>query len=120
MISPAPIVLAIGLVMGFQLTSRLVPMVWESMLPGGLNQARFFHGWAGLLWNMALRTHYDFPFTLTVLIGIGLIGFVLSAAAKPLRPLVWLMAAAVIGINAGIIYVTLRTAIEAIAAKAGM
>lgn len=118
--STAPIVLGLGLVLGYQLTARLVPMVWDSMLPGGLDQARFFRGWAGLVWAMAVYCHRDFPGTVAVLAAIGGVGFFVSTFMRPLRPIVWLMAVAAIGIDAGIVYVTLRTAIEATAQNAGM
>ncbi len=116
--STAPVVLALALFSGYQITARLVPMVWASMLPGGLDQARFFHGWRGLVFALALACHRDFVTATSVLVAIGAVGFFLSTFARPLRPLVWLMAATVIGINAGIVYVTLVTAVEATAGQA--
>lgn len=118
--STAPLILALGLALGYQLTSRLVPMVWGSMLPGGLDQARFFRGWPGLVWASSVRCHRDFPGVAAVLAVIGGVGLLLSTVVRPLRPIVWLMAVATIAIDAGIVYVTLRTAIEATAQSAGM
>ena len=117
--STAPIVLALALFAGYQITARLVPMVWASMLPGGLDQARFFRGWPGLVFALALACHRNFVTVVGVLSAIGAVGFFVSTFARPLRPLVWLMAAATIGANAGIVYVTLVTAVEATAQQAG-
>ena len=118
--SIAPVILALGLVLGFQLLSRLVPHVWESMLPGGLDQARQFRGWAGLVWASAVHCHRDSTGAIAILATIGGVGFLLSTFVRPLRPIVWLMAIATIGVDAGIVYVTLRTAIEATAQQAGI
>jgi hypothetical protein len=90
------------------------------MLPGGLEQARFFRGWPGLLWAMTLRSHRDFAGTIAILAAIGTSGFVIAAIARPLRPLVWLMAAATIAIDAGIVYVMYRAAVEIAMPAAGL
>ncbi len=116
-ISMPPIMLCLGLFVGYQLTAHLVPAVWSQNLPGGLRQAYFLRGWPGLVWTMAVHCHDNFPVVLSILVGTGLFGFLLSALARPLRPIVWLMAIATIAINAGIIYVTMRTAIEAMAGQ---
>ncbi len=116
----APIILGFGLLVGYPLTARLVPMVWGSMLPGGLEQASHFYAWPGLLWAMAVYTHDHFLGTVAILSGIGGVGFLMSTFMRPMRPLVWLMALTTIGIDAGIVYVTLRVAIEATAQHAGM
>jgi hypothetical protein len=118
--SIAPVILGIGLVVGYQLTSRLVPMVWGSMLPGGLDQARHFRGWPGLVWVLAVHCHRDFAGTVAILAAIGGLGLVMATLARPLRPIVWLMAAGVIAADAGIVYVTLRTSIEATAQNVGI
>lgn len=118
--STAPIVLALGLVVGYQLTARLVPKYWAAMLPGGLDQARFFRGWPGLLWASSVRCHLDFPGSAGLLAAIGASGFFLSTFVRPLRPVVWLMVAGTIAIDAGIVYVMIRTALEATARNAGI
>ncbi len=118
--STAPFVLALGLLLGYQLTSRLVPMVWGSMLPGGLDQARTFRGWPGLVWALAVACHRDVFGVVATLAGIAVAGFWLSMFVRPLRPLVWLMVVGTIAIDAGIVYVTLRAAIEATAQNAGL
>ena len=118
--STAPIVLALGLVLGYQLLSRLVPMVWSTMLPGGLEQARTFRGWPGLVWRLAVACHADFAGVLVVLGGIAAAGVFLSTWVRPLRFLVWLAAVASILIDAGIVFVTMRTALDATARAAGL
>ena len=110
--STAPIILALALALGYLLASRLVPMYWGSMLPNGLAQANTFRGWPGLVWSIAVHCHRDFAGTVGILGGIGLVGFLISTFARPLRPLVWLMAAAAVAADAGIVYVTIRTAAE--------
>lgn len=118
--SMAPIMLGLGLALAYALVSRLVPMVWSSMLPGGLNQASTFRGWAGLVFAVALEAHRNFVGTVGFLCAIGAAGFLIATFARPLRPIVWLMAVAVIMIDAGIVYVTLRAAVEATAMQAGI
>ena len=44
---------------------------------------------------------------------------VLGQVLRPLRPLIWLAAALLILLDAGIVYVTLRTAVEATAGAVG-
>ena len=116
----APLVLALGLVVGYQLLVRLVPQVWSTTLPGGLAQARFFRGWPGLVWHVALFCHRNFS---TVLLVGGLLvagAIVVGGWLRPLRFLVWLAAVAVILADAGIVYVTLRIALVATAADSGI
>ena len=110
--SIAPVILALGLLLGHQLVWKLVPTYWGSQLPGGLNQARHFRGWSGLLWACVVVAHRDFTATVALLSVIAASGLLLSALCRPLRPIVWLMALAVIAIDGGIVYVMMRTAIE--------
>ena len=108
--SMAPIALALGLVIGYQLLARFVPMTWDAMLPGGLEQARFFRGWPGLVWGLSVRSHRDFATVAGTLAALGVAGFAVSVLARPLRPIVWLAALATVAADAGIVYVTLHTA----------
>lgn len=118
--STAPILLGLALGLGYLLLARLVPMYWASMLPHGLPQATTFRGWPGLVWSLAVHCHRDFAGTATILGGTALVGLVLSTFARPLRPVVWLMAAAAVAADAGIVYVTIRTAAELTLRNAGM
>jgi hypothetical protein len=118
--STAPLVMGLGLVLGYQLLVRLVPRVWSTTLPGGLAQARFLRGWPGLVWRLAWFCYYDFR-TVLVIGGLLVAGaIVVSGWLRPLRFLVWLAAVGVILADAGIVYVTLRTALEATAAASGI
>jgi uncharacterized membrane protein len=77
-------------------------------------------GWPGLVWRLALFCHRDFG--AAVLIGgLFVVGAIaVGALLRPLRILVWLAAVGVILADAGIVYVTLRTALEATAAESGI
>lgn len=119
-VSTAPLVVALGLVLGYQLLVRLVPQVWGEMLPGGMDQARSFRGWPGLVGNLAWSCHQNFAAAL-VIGGLFVAGTILvSGWLRPLRFLVWLAAIGVILADAGIVYVTMRTALEATAAASGI
>jgi hypothetical protein len=110
--SIAPVILGLGLLLGHQLVWKLVPTYWGSVLPGGLERARHFRGWAGLLWVCAVVCHRDFVATISLLGVIAGSGLLLSTFCRPMRPIVWLMALAVIVIDGGIVYVMMRTAVE--------
>lgn len=118
--SMAPIVFGLGLLLGFQLVHRLVPMVWASMLPGGWQQANHLRGWPGLVWTLAVASHESFPACCAWLAGLWLGATVVAASARALRPLVWLLAVGAIFADAGIVYITLRTSIQATAQAAGI
>jgi hypothetical protein len=118
--STAPLVMGLGLVLGYQLLVRLVPRVWSTTLPGGLGQARFLRGWPGLVYRLALFCYRDFSAVLLVGGLLVAAAVVVSGWLRPLRFLVWLAAVAVILADAGIVYVTLRTALEATAAASGI
>lgn len=118
--SMAPIVLGLALLLGFQLVHRLVPMVWSTMLPGGWQQANHLRGWPGLVWGLAVASHESFLTSCLWLGGLWVGAMVFSASARPLRPLLWLLAVGAIGADAGIVYVTLTTSIRATAQAAGI
>jgi hypothetical protein len=119
-ISTAPLMLALGLVLGYQLLVRLVPRVWGTLLPGGWEQASMLRGWPGLVWRLAIACHLNF--SLALAIGAVIVGaaIIVSGWIRPLRFLVWLAAVGVILLDAGIVYVTLRTALEASAHASGI
>ena len=104
--------LAIGLILGDLMLTRLVPAVWESVLPHGLEQARTFRGWPGLVWHSAVYCH-AYPQRVWVVIGAAVVAsLIVSFGVRPLRFLVWLSAVGVIVINAGILYITLQTSMS--------
>jgi hypothetical protein len=118
-LSLSAIYLALGLVLGYQLLVRFVPMVWGSLLPGGLTQANQLRGWPGVVWRLAIVAHVRFPAVATTLGIVGAAGFLLGAI-RPLRLLVWLAAVVVIAIDAGILILTLQTALAAGLQNAGI
>lgn len=119
-ISSAPIVLGLGLLLGYQLLVRLVPWVWSATLPGGLAQARGFRGGPGLVYHLAVACYQNVATATGLIIGAVLVAFLLGALARPLRWLVWLAAVAVILIDASILAVTLQAALWATARASGM
>ena len=118
-ISTAPVVLAAGLVMAHVMLTRLVPRVWATILPYGLDQAATFRGWPGLVWRAAVYGH---DHERHVLLAVGVV-FAASLAAgylfRPARWLVWIAAVCVIALNAGILFVTMQTSLGATASAAG-
>ncbi|CAN5830649.1 hypothetical protein BH23PLA1_BH23PLA1_25700 [soil metagenome] len=119
-LATSPISFGIGLAVGFVLLTQLVPNVWQTMLPGGLDQARMLRGWPSLLWQASLfsRAHAA-PLAVlgTVVVGLGLI---LAGWSRPLRWLFWLAAALVVLLDAALIVLMLQTALRANAQAAGL
>jgi hypothetical protein len=118
--STAPIVLALGLILAYQLLVRLVPLLWSELLPGHLEQAETFRGWPGLVWLLATQCHQNFGMALSF--GACVVGaaVVICGWMRPLRLLVWIASVAVILLDAGIVYVAIRTALDASAQAAGL
>ena len=110
--STAPIVVAGGLTLAYQLLTRLVPALWANILPGGFEEGARSRGLPFLVWQMAWYCHLRFPVVLVVsgLIVVFSFGF----GRNPMtRPLAWLMAVAVILLNAAILFIALRTGMAA-------
>ncbi len=121
-VSTAPFVLGLGLTLGYLLLTKLVPRAWAALLPGGLLQAQRFpaRSWPGLVLRLALWCHQHFATTMIVIGVVVFVAILLSRLSTLSRWLVWLLSVAVIGLDAGIIYVTLRTALEATANATGL
>ncbi len=110
-VTTAPLVLAVGLALGDLLLTRLVPVLWESLLPYGLEQAAGLRGWPGLVWRAAVFCHTH-PRPVWAAIGASLVvGLLVGGVARPLRVLVWLAAVGVIVVDAGILVIALRTSL---------
>lgn len=110
--STAPIVLALGLVLAYQLLVRLVPSLWAQILPGGFEQGALLSGWSRVVWNWAWFCHLRFPVVLTgsvVAVGIAL----LMGRGPSTRPIAWLMAVGAIGLDAAILVIALKTGMDA-------
>jgi hypothetical protein len=118
--STGPILLALALVVGYQILVRLVPAVWAEFLPGGLEQARMLRGWPGLVASLALLCRRNFSGLVIVLGGVVGSAWLLGRWSRILRFLVWLAALAVILLDAGLIYVTLRTSLEVTVQSSGL
>ena len=118
-ISTAPLVMGVGLVMGNLLLTRLVPVIWESCLPRGLEQASSLRGWPGMVWRLALFCH-SYQQSVWVVIGAAVVAsLVISVLLRPLRALVWLSAVGVIVADAAILVITLMASLSMTVAGAG-
>ena len=111
--STSPLVLAIGLTLGYQLLTKLLPRLWATILPGGFEQGAMLSGPANLIWRLAWFCHDEF---FLVLIGCGtIVAFSLALSRRPmLRPVVWLMAVGTICADAAILVIALRTSMQAV------
>ena len=110
--STSPIVLAIGLVLAYQLLVRLVPSLWAQILPAGFARGAMLSGPSRLVWQMAWFCHLRFP---VVLVGVvALIGVGLLLGRHPAsRPVAWLLAVATILLDAAILVIALKTGMDA-------
>lgn len=116
----APIVLGAGLAVGILLLGWLLPRLWATLLPGGLNQASRFQGAPGLLYQLAVACYRFAPALMLVACVVTVVSWVVARAAMPLRLLVWLLAVVVVAIDAGILVVGMRAAMTANAAASGL
>ena len=111
--STAPIVLALGLVLAYQLLVRLIPSLWEQILPGGFEQGGGLDGLGrARLSADGLFCHLRFQVVLVgvvVVVGLGLV-----LGRHPVtRPVAWLMAVAAIALNGAILLIALKTGMNA-------
>src|SRR5437764_164716 len=117
-IPTAPVLLGLALIVGELLLTRLVPAIWESLLPRGLAQAETLRGWPALVWWSAVYCHHH-ERRIQVAIGvIAIISFLLCLRLRPVRVVAWLAALGVILVDAGILIVTIQTSLSATATDA--
>lgn len=116
----AAVYLALGLIVGYQLLVRFVPLVWSSLLPGGMGQAAALPGWAGLVGRLATLCRHRFEPVALLLTVVAVAGFVLGRGPWPLRLLVWLAAVGVVLLDAGIVLVAILTSLQATAQGSGL
>ncbi len=109
----SPFVLILGLLLANTLLTRLVPMIWETTLPGGLDQVGSFRGWPALLWHFVLLARMHQMLFLGTIAVVGLIALAGSYRSRWVRLCVWLGSLTVIALNAGIIALALRTSMMA-------
>ena len=116
----SPFVLGFGLILADILLTKQVPMMWATLLPGGLEQASRFRGWPGLIWNLSILLQER---QAHVQMGIGVVAFlalILSYRMRTMRFLVWLCAVGIIALNAAVLVITLRASMAASALDLGM
>ncbi|MEO6810313.1 MAG: hypothetical protein ABI353_14450 [Isosphaeraceae bacterium] len=118
--STAPLIVALGFVTGYQSLARLVPRVWAATFPGGLEQAETLFGWPSLVWRLSTACRFHFLEVVIVMGMVTTLAFVTSTWLRPLRFLVWFAAIALILIDAGILVVTIRTALAVTADASGL
>jgi hypothetical protein len=111
---------AIGFVLGYQLLARLVPKVWATTFPGGLEQAGRLVGWPSLVWRLSTACRFHFLDVVIVMGVVTILAFAISTWLRPLRFLVWVAAVGLILIDAGILVVTIRTALTVTADASGL
>lgn len=116
----SPFVLGLGLIVGNLLLVRFVPMVWASFLPGGLDSAPRLRGWPGLVWNLAVFCYARQP---TVYLGIGAVvvaTLLVGTWLRPVRWITWIGALTVIALDAGILFIAMRTSYAATIEQSGL
>jgi hypothetical protein len=116
----AALVLTGGLLLGHQLLVRFVPMVWEALLPGGLDAASTLNGWPGLLWRTAVFSHVHQAGILAAIVGVGVVSLVMGGRSFLFRLLLRLAALSVIVLDAGIVMVALKVSYRATADASGL
>jgi hypothetical protein len=117
--STAPFVFAAGLVLADFLLVYLVPYIWETVLPRGLDGADAMVGMGALLWRSVV---YCQLYQNGVRVGIvaATVAAMLVSRARPLRVAVWASAVGVLLMNAGILVVTLHAGLSETAAHVGL
>jgi hypothetical protein len=110
--STSPLVLAGGLVLGYQLLARLVPTLWNQILPNGYDQAALLPGGAPLVWRLGYFCHLRFPIVLTGAALLVASGFVLGRIPAT-RLLAWGLAVASIVMDAAILVIALKAGMDA-------
>jgi hypothetical protein len=108
----AAIYLTLALIVGYQLLVRFVPMVWSALLPEGLAQAEDLRGWPGLIYRLGWICQDRFGPVLVTLGAVSIAGFVLSRGPWPARVIVWLAAAGLVLVDAGIVFVAVMTCVN--------
>lgn len=116
----AALVFAAGLMLAHFLLSRLVFTIWETLLPGGLDQADSFVGWPGLVWHAAVFCRVNYLGTAIAMGVAALVAFIATSWGRLFRVALWLAAVSVLILNAGILVIVLRSSMHANAAAAGL
>lgn len=118
--STAPLVLTLGLIMADVMLTTLVPVMWETLLPGGLDQADTLLGLPGLVWRGAILCHRRQSAVRIAIAVVAVASLLACSRGRLLRAAVWLASVAVLLLNATILVVTLQAGLRATAASAGL
>jgi hypothetical protein len=110
--STSPLVLAGGLVLGYQLLVRLVPTLWNQILPNGYDQAALLPGGAAIVWRLGYFCHLRFPVVLAGAVLLVASGFILGRLPAT-RLLAWGLAVASIVMDAAILVIALKAGMDA-------
>ncbi len=109
-----PLLTAFGCGMSYVLLTSLLPRVWATALPGGLDAAGRLQGWPGLIWHLALFAYAHF-FAVMVSFGLIFLGTTLLTKAGGIgRLLAWLVAVSTVLVNGSILYMTLRVPVDVV------
>lgn len=109
-----PLMTALGLALAYILLTILLPRVWSTTLPGGLETATRFQGWPGLIWRLAVVSHQHFVGFCAVCGAIFLISILLTRGGVAGRFVAWLLAVSIVLLNGLILYVTIRVPVEVV------
>ena len=118
--STAPFVLTLGLIMADVMLTTLVPVLWETLLPGGLDQADTLRGLPGLDWRGAILCHRRQSAVRIAIAVVAVVSLLATSRGRLPRAAVWLASVAVLLLNATILVVTLQASLRATAASAGL
>lgn len=105
------ITLVLALLVGHQLLARLVPMVWATAWREG--------GWGGFgpfrqtVWQVSTIMQGRDAMILWAIGAIGILSLLLGYRSMMIRRLLWIASVVVILLNAGILFSTFRTSLEA-------
>lgn len=111
--STSPIVLALGLVVAYQLLVRLIPSLWSQILPGGFEQGAMLSGPSRLVWRMAWFCHLRFPVMVVGVVAMVVLCVLLSRHPAT-RPVAWLLGVTSIVLDGAILIVALKTGMDGV------
>jgi hypothetical protein len=115
-----PLITALGCGMAYLLLTYLLPRVWATTLPGGLETAARLGGWPGLVWRLAVVAHAHFIGVCVVSATIVFISTLLTRGGVVGRLLAWLLAVATVLVNGGILYVMIRVPVDVVISDVGI
>ena len=115
-----PLLTAVGCALAYLLLTQLLPRVWATTLPGGLETATTFRGWPGLVWRIAVVAHHHFLGVCVIGAALVLGSLLLTRLGAFGRLLAWLLAVSIVLVNGAILYVTIRVPVEVVISADGL